>query len=121
MADQTVASLFTESIARDQICISSPDRDALRSLAERLAKLAARPVEDQKRELWYRHNALEATRPVIFCDPENGWNEIITEDQIACEGELARRWEMTLRKEIFWAESMGDDKVIDAVFDVRHV
>ena len=28
---------------------------------------------------------------------------------------------MTLRKEIFWAESMGDDKVVDAVFNVPHV
>lgn len=121
MADQTVASLFTESVTRDQICISPPDRDILRCLAERLAQLAVRPVEAQKRELWCRHNALEATRPVVFCDPENGWNEIITEDQIACEGELARRWEMTLRKEIFWGETMGDDKVINAVFDVRHV
>jgi hypothetical protein len=28
---------------------------------------------------------------------------------------------MALRKEIFWAESMGDDKVVDAVFNVPHV
>jgi len=23
--------------------------------------------------------------PVIFCDPENGWNEIVTLDQLECE------------------------------------
>ena len=83
--------------------------------------MAARPIEDEKRKLWYRHNALEPTRPVIFCDPENGWNEVITQQQIECEGDLARGWEMSMRKEIFWADSMGDDRVVDAVFEVRHV
>lgn len=121
MADQTVASLFTQSIAPEQVFIEEGDRHVLRRLAGKLAELAARPIEEERRRLWYRHNALEATRPVVFCDPENGWNEIITEDQIECAGELARGWEMTLRKEIFWAESMGDDKVVDAVFNVPHV
>jgi len=121
MADQTVASLFTQSIAPEQIFVGEQDRDVLRRLANKMAELAARPVEEEKRDLWYRHNALEPTRPVVFCDPENGWNEIITEDQIECEGDLARGWEMTLRKEIFWGESMGDDKVIDDVFNVPHV
>jgi len=121
MADQTVASLFTQSIPREQILIGENDREILRRLAGRMAELAARPIENEKRDLWYRHNDLQPTRAVVFCDPENGWNEIITEDQIQCEGELARGWEMTLRKEIFWAESMGDDKVVDAVFNVPHV
>ena len=121
MADQTVSSLMTQSIRPDRIQMTPADRQVLRGLAARRADLAARPTEDQKRDLWYRHNALEPTRPVIFCDPENGWNEIITEDRIACTGELARSWEMTLRKEIFWAEEMGDDKVVDAVFHAGHV
>jgi len=121
MADQTVASLFTQSIPREQIFIGRQDREILRRLAGEMAQLAARDVENEKRDLWYRHNALQPTRPVVFCDPENGWNEIITEDQIQCEGELAQGWEFSLRKEIFWADSMGDDKVVDAVFNVPHV
>ncbi|GAJ24248.1 unnamed protein product, partial [marine sediment metagenome] len=78
-------------------------------------------IEDEKRDLWFRHNALEATRPLIFCDPENGWNEIITENQIQCQGELAREWEMILRKEIFWGESMGDDRVIEPYFETPYI
>jgi hypothetical protein len=120
-ADQTVASLYSQSFRREEIFLSPHDREVLRRLAGRLAELAARPVEAQKRDLWYRHNALEPTRPVIFCDPENGWNEIITAAEMECEGHLARAWEMALRKEVFWGQSMGDDKVLDAVFDVRHV
>ncbi len=121
MADQTVASLFTQSIERDQIRIGGTDREILRRLAREMAQLAARPIEEQKRDLWYRHNTLQETRPVVFCDPENGWNEIITDDQVECTGQLARGWEMFLRKEIYWADSMGDDKVVDAVFNVSHV
>lgn len=63
---------------------------------------------------------LEPVRPVVFCDPENGWNEIVTEAQMECTGALARRWEMDLRKEVFWGEEMGDDKPVEPFFDVPY-
>ncbi len=121
MSDQTQATLSAPPQRTDAIAINAADRAVLRRLASRVAELAARPIEAAKRDLWYRHNALEATRPVIFCDPENGWDEIITAADLACEGELARGWEMTLRKELFWGAEMGDDRVIEAFFNVRHV
>ena len=37
-----------------------------------------------------------------------------------CRGKLARRWEMDLRKEIFWGEVMGDDKPVEPYFDVPY-
>jgi len=120
MSDQTQAALNTAGQPAGAT-ISATDRAILRELARQVAELAARPVEAAKRDLWYRHNALEATRPVIFCDPENGWDEIITADDLTCAGELARGWEMRLRKEIFWGGQMGDDRVIEPYFNVRHV
>ena len=27
------------------------------------------------------------TRPLVFCDPENGWNEIVTAQDLECEGD----------------------------------
>jgi hypothetical protein len=101
--------------------VSAEDREILRPLAGRVAKLAARPLEDEKRDLWYRHNQLEATRPVVFCDPEHGWTEIIREGDLQCRGKLAREWELRLRKEIFWGECLRDDRVIEPYFDIRHV
>ena len=101
--------------------ISPRDRAVLRQLAGQVAELAARPVEQEKRDLWYRHNALQPTRPLVFCDPEHGWHEIITPDDLACEGELARGWEFRLRQEIFWGAQMRDDRVIEPFFDVPHV
>lgn len=101
--------------------ISARDTAWLRHLAGQVAELAARPIEQAKRELWLRHNALEPTRPVIFCDPENGWHEIIRPEHLSCEGELARAWEFHLRREIFWGSELCDDRVIQPFFDVPHV
>jgi len=96
------------------------DKGILRELAKKLAGQAALPEQQQKRELWRRHNDLQPTRPLVFCDPENGWNEILPSASLRCRGALARRWEMVLRKELFWAESLQDDKVSEPFFDIGY-
>lgn len=101
--------------------ISTRDANILRSLAGRVAELASRDIEIKKRNLWREHNMLKPTRPLIYCDPENGWHEIITKDSYRCETPLAKSWEFSLRKEIFWGESIKDDKVIEPVFNINHV
>ena len=103
-----------------EVFISDQDRDVLRKLAERVANLASKDSEKEKIKLWKDHNALRTTRPVIFCDPENGWNEIITSDILECKGSLAQRWEVALRKELFWGEEIKDDKPIEAYFNLGY-
>lgn len=103
-----------------ELTISPQERGILRSLAQKVAHLAARPVEEEKRQLWYRHNALQSTRPLVFCDPENGWREIIPPESLACSNPLPRNWETRLRMEVFWGEQMQDDRVIEPYFDVPH-
>jgi hypothetical protein len=88
-------------------------------LGMRKAELAAAPAQRDKRDLWQRHNDLFETRPLIFCDPENGWDEIITE--FACEGRLAKCYEFFLKKELFWGEKMGDDRVIEPYINVPYI
>ena len=104
----------------NEIFISNRDREIVRNLAEKVGLMASRGSEKEKRELWYNHNSLESDRPVVLCDPENGWNEIITEDMVECESDLARRWEVALRKEIFWGESIQDDRPIEPFFYIGH-
>lgn len=118
--EQTVSESIQTGFTMADLAITPDERDVLRSLAERVAVLAALPIMSEKRELWRRHNRLEKTRPVIFCDPENGWNEIITERQLKCHTKVARRWEMNLRKEIFWGEEMGDDRPVEPFFNVPY-
>lgn len=121
MTDQTAASIATMSAVAPVEALSASESQILRRLAGRVAELAARPLEKQKRELWYLHNSLQPTRPLIFCDPENGWGEIITQGDLLCQSKLARQWEYSLRREIFWGEEMQDDRVILPYFDISYV
>ena len=118
--DQTASGRIVTGHSREDLCMTAGDKAVLRRLAERVAAIAAAPAMAEIRRLWTKINRLERTRPVVFCDPENGWNQIITETQIQCRGKLARRWEMDLRKEIFWGEVMGDDKPVDPYFNVPY-
>jgi hypothetical protein len=121
MKDQTILGMTQLKNENTAPGISMPDRTILRDLAKQLQECAGKPAEEEKRRLWTAHNDLKATRPVIFCDPENGWNEIITDDKILCTGALAQDWEMTLRREICWAVEMKDDKVAEAVFNIPYL
>lgn len=97
---------------------SAREFETLRALANRVAAIAARPEMTQKAALWTAHNDLKTQTPMVFIDPENGWNEIIPSQELRCVDPLARVWEMVLRKQIYWAEQMKDDKVIEPFFDV---
>ncbi len=93
----------------------------LADLAREVRELAERPCEAEKRKLWICHNDLHPLRPVSYCHPENGWNEIVTQDQIVSTHPLARVWEMRLRKKIYRANFLKDDKVIEASFPLNHI
>ena len=118
--DQTALGKITTGLVPEDVVMSQDDTDVLRVLAEDVAVLAGGAAMAERRVHWKAVNALQRVRPVIFCDPENGWNEIITAAQMQCKGALARRWEMNLRKEIFWGEVMGDDKPVEACFEVPY-
>lgn len=116
--EQTASGLSTMGGMDGTLGATSREKRVLRDLAAKVAELAARPIEEEKKRLWTNHNDLRPTRPLVFCDPENGWNEIITQDQMRCESPLFRLWEMTLRKEAFWGETMRDDRVIEPWFSI---
>lgn len=119
-SEQTAAGLSTTRGIQSSLQVSPREKSILRGLAAKVAALAARPVEQEKKKLWTLHNDLQITRPLIFCDPENGWNEIIPQEELRCEDPLLRVWEMGFRKEIFWAEQLLDDRVIEGFFDVPY-
>lgn len=116
--NHTADALSTSWVGYEEI--SAKERTILRELAKRLAELANMDEMERKKEDWYRHNDLQMSRPMIFCDPEIGWNEIIPDESLSCDCDLARDWEMRLRKEIYYAEEMKDDKVIEAVFPILY-
>jgi len=94
--------------------------EVLRKLAHQVAEIAERPEMKAKARIWKLHNDLKTDQPLVFIDPENGWNECISVSTLQCEDPLARVWEMALRKQIYWADVMKDDKVIEPYFDVPY-
>ena len=104
----------------NEIFISKKDREILKKLALTVQEISLRKAEQEKIDLWYAHNSLKDVRPLILTDVENGWNEIITEKDLESSGSLARRWEVVLKKEIFWGNSIKDDRPIEAVFELGY-
>lgn len=94
--------------------------EVLRKLAHQVAEIAERPEMKVKARIWKLHNDLKTDQPLVFIDPENGWNECIPVSILQCEDPLARVWEMAIRKQIYWADVMKDDKVIEPYFDVPY-
>ena len=94
--DQTAAGKIATGFTPEDLSIENDEKEVLKHLAERVRDIAESDEMAETRNLWRRHNDLERTRPVVFCDPENGWNEIVTETQMECRGRIARRWEMDL-------------------------
>jgi hypothetical protein len=118
--DQTVLGRIDTGFTRNDLSMPKGDKEILKGLAREVADIASSDEMKKRRELWKKHNMLDQTRPVILCDPENGWNEIITDAEMQCSGKISRRWEMDLRKDIFWGREMGDDKPVDRFFDVPY-
>jgi len=118
--EQSTSGQSTSLNLVSDLNFTKEERQILRKLAGEVGKLAAMPINAEKRKLWTIHNDLEPVRPLVFCDPENGWNEIITDEALLCRNDLARLWEMTLRKEIFWSTQMRDDRVTEPFFNIPY-
>ena len=117
---QTAAGLPDIKSMNESLIFNQGEIEELRRLAERVAEIAALPIQMEKAKLWTLHNDLKTSQPLVFIDPENGWNECIPADTLKCRTPMARVWEMFLRKQIYWFEGFKDDKVIEPYFDVPY-
>lgn len=97
--------------------ISDNDKSILRSLAEKVAAIAAFPVHKEKTELWTRLNDLKNPRPLVWIN-EICWHEMNVNDELTlhCENELARMAEDQMRKQIYQWEHLPADMVVEPVF-----
>ena len=98
--------------------ITPKEKDWLRTLAEKQRAYSELPVMRQRRELWYRHNALEGVRPMVVVEEDTFWEDV--RPPLACEGELAREVESRLLRSIFAHEQMDDDKVIPDFYQLEY-
>ena len=118
---QTASGQPSIKLMNGSLTLSDDEIKILRELGKRVAEIAALPIQEEKAGLWTAHNDLKTSQPVVFIDPERGWNECIPpETDIACHTPIARVWEMFLKKQIYWFEVFKDDKVIEPCFDVPY-
>lgn len=97
------------------------DRMIIRDLARRVAEIAALPAQATRRGWWVEHNSLRSTRPMILVFPEGSWQELLTDRDLCCEDERARRIEYQLRQRIYYHEHFQDDTVIEPTWIVHKV
>jgi hypothetical protein len=90
---------------------NTKDVQILRELARQVAEIAARPVQEERRGLWRRHNSLQPTRPLLYVRGGVAFNDIL-EPQLKCEDPFYRAHERHLRRMIF-QDTVGDDFIIE--------
>jgi hypothetical protein len=93
------------------------DVTVLRELAARYAEITAKPVQDERRDLWRRHNSLERTRPLLYVRWFACRNEVI-DPNLVCEDPFYRSYETMLREFLF-QDSLGDDFILEPWITVQ--
>ncbi|MEK6795804.1 MAG: hypothetical protein AABZ39_13565 [Spirochaetota bacterium] len=88
------------------------DKDILRGLAQRYRDISAMPVQQERRDLWRRHNSLKETRPLIYVREGTAWNEIPEITGLTCADPLFQRHERFFRAMLF-QETIGDDYIFE--------
>lgn len=89
--------------------VSQKDQDILKRLAEVVAKSAENPIQTERMQLWDHCNQLTPIRPVVYADPQNGWEELIESTELECESGFARDLEYQLRQKVFRIHNIPDD------------
>ena len=104
--------------ARIMDTISSQDREILRSLAGEVRQISELPVMQERKTLWYAHNALEPIRPMVLCYPEGSWPELLADTKLLCQNPMLRNWEHALRQKLYWWHHINDDNTIEPFFSI---
>lgn len=97
---------------------ASDDVQTLRELAHRYAEAAADPVQDERRDLWRRHNALQPTRPLIYLRGGRCWSEVDEVSRLRCTEPLLAGVERQMRQALF-RHTCGDDGIIEPWITIR--
>lgn len=95
------------------------DRDRLRALAGEVADIAALPIQQEKRRLWRKLNALNPERPMVMID-QVCWSEMDLDGSLTlrCEDPELRGYEQTLRRILFQWRHFPVDRPVEPYLPV---
>ncbi|MDR1576071.1 MAG: hypothetical protein LBS37_08715 [Treponema sp.] len=90
------------------------DRETVRELAQKVAEIAALPVQEEKKRLWRKLNGRKPERPMVSFD-QVCWNELNIEGKLTlrCEDPECRMYEERFRKTLFQWEYFPADMVVE--------
>ncbi len=97
------------------------DSQILRTLAQQVKTAALDPVNQLKRQFWYRHTALMGERPALFVHPDGAWAELLPQAALSCTEPYARHLEYILRQRLFRHQYIHDDVPIESSLPVQKV
>ncbi|MBN1933866.1 MAG: hypothetical protein JW934_04330 [Anaerolineae bacterium] len=86
------------------------DIQIIRDLANWYAEACNKPVQDERRDLWRKHNSLIRTRPLIYIRAF-AWSEV-PESRLECADPFWRGHENWLRQ-MLYRDSFGDDYILE--------
>lgn len=106
-------------ILKHFVC-SPGDKKILRELAKKQLEIANSPKNLERVELWKRHNALKAERPVIHIEVGTFRQDII-DPMMKCQTPYGRMIEYTLLQNFCNLELFDDDKVVAPYYMVDYL
>lgn len=94
--------------------INMNDRTLIRGLAKQVADIAALPVQENKRRLWRKLNALKPERPMVMID-QVCWHELNRHGELTlhCTDAACRAYEQELRRALFQWKYFPVDMVVE--------
>jgi hypothetical protein len=90
------------------------DKLIIRSLAAQVAEIAALPIQEEKRRLWRKLNALQPERPMVMID-QVCWHEMNVDEELTlhCQDAECREYEQFLRRTLFQWKHFPVDMVVE--------
>ena len=99
--------------------LSNFERDFLRDLAQKQAEIAALPVMDQRKKMWYALNdAHPGARPPVIIETWTFDRDFMPASIYQCQSTVGREIESQLLRNIRNHELIDDDKVIPDTYDI---
>ena len=94
------------------------DISVLRDLAKQVSDISKKEIQDERRDLWRKHNSLKRTSVPINIHWHNCWQEIFPDKKLLCEDDFYREHERYLRQMIF-QDSLDDDTIVEPWITVK--
>ena len=96
------------------------ERAIVRAQAEKLAGIAALPMQQEKAEMWRRLNRLDPVRPMVWLQmaEDSAWPDTGIADTLECTHPFLRRQELVLSRLLYQWEHQAGDMVFEPVMHV---